>query len=87
MEEKKDLSDFNYPVHRSLMKRRLIMGIPFVPLLFVVIITALIVMDLKIWQIIPLSIFVLFIIREITKKDEYFMEILIASLFQPEKLN
>ena len=79
--------NYSTPVYKSLMKRRLTLGIPLVPLLIIVLITVVFFIALESLIIIPFSIIALLILREITKKDEYALEIFIDSLLQPDELN
>ncbi len=81
-----DEKDYSYPVHRSIMKRQLIFGVPTVPLIIVVITTFIILIDFKVIAIIPFSVLIILLIREITKKDEYLLEIFLQSLLQPDEL-
>ena len=83
---KETLEDYAFPVHRSIMKRQLLFGVPFIPFIVIVIVTAIIVMDLRVWQIIPFSVLAVIIMRMITKKDEYALEIFLSSLFEPDYL-
>ena len=81
----KNIRDYKYPVHRSIMKRQLVMGVPLIPLVIIVLLTIIIVMDFKLW-IIPINGLLLYIMKEITKKDEYLLEIFLNSLLEPDHL-
>lgn len=82
-----NLTDYSYPVHRSIMKRQLLFGVPFIYLITVALGTLIILMDFKLLAIIPVSISLVLIMREITKKDEYLLEIFLESLLQPDYLD
>lgn len=82
-----DTNDYSYPVHRSIMKRKLIFGVPMIPLIIIAILTLIILMDFKFWGIIPFSLFIILIMREITKKDEYLLDVFLSSLLQPDYLD
>ncbi len=82
----KDIRDYKYPVHRSIMKRQLVMGVPLVPLVIIALLTIIIVMNFKLWIIIPINGLLLYIMKEITKKDEYLLEIFLNSLLEPDHL-
>ena len=85
----KEKPDYSYKVHRSILKRQLIGGIPVVPFVLIIGITVIILMDskMKLAGIIPIAIILLYLIREITKKDEYLVEIFLQSLLQPDWLD
>ena len=68
------------------MKRQLVMGVPLIPLVIIVLLTIIIVMDFKLWIIIPINGLLLYIMKEITKKDEYLLEIFLNSLLEPDHL-
>lgn len=81
--------DYSYKVHRSIIKRQLIAGIPMLPFILIIGITMIILMDskMKLVGIIPIAIILLYLIKEITKKDEYLVEIFLQSLIQPDILD
>lgn len=81
------LQDYSYTVHRTLLKRKLLMGIPTVPFIIIALTTVIILMDFKIIAIIPIGIGLLWIVREITKKDEYLLDIILNSLSEPDFIN
>lgn len=84
MEQEKD---YSYAVYRSLMKRKLVMGVPLIPLLVVVFLTAIFFIALESLVIVPFSILLIIIMRMISKNDEYLLEIFLTSLLQPDILN
>lgn len=84
MEKEKDISEYTYPVHRAVMKRQLIMGVPLVPFVIVVLVTIIIVLDFKMWLIIPFAGIAIYIMKEITKKDQYLLEVFLYSLLEPD---
>lgn len=79
--------NYSIPVYKSLMKRRLTLGVPLVPLLVIILVTVVFFIALESLIMIPFSIIAVLILREITKKDEYALEIFIDSLLQPDELN
>ena len=86
MADNEKITDYSYPVHRSIMKRQLIMGVPLIPLVIIVLATIIIVLDFKLWIILPFSAILIYIMKEITKKDEYLLEIFLNSLLEPDHL-
>lgn len=79
--------NYSIPVYKSLMKRRLTLGVPLVPLLIIILVTVVFFIALESLIMIPFSVIAVLILREITKKDEYALEIFIDSLLQPDELN
>lgn len=79
--------NYSIPVYKSLMKRRLTLGVPLVPLLVIILVTVVFFIALESLIMIPFAIIAVLILREITKKDEYPLEIFIDSLLQPDELN
>lgn len=49
------MEDYSYPVHRSLFKRKMIMGVPTVPFVIIALFTIIILMDFKAIAVIPIS--------------------------------
>lgn len=79
--------NYSIPVYKSLMKRRLTLGVPLVPLLVIILVTVVFFIALESLIMIPFSVIAVLILREITKKDEYALEIFIDILLQPDELN
>lgn len=79
--------DYSYAVYRSLMKRKLVLGVPLIPLLLVIFITAIFFIALESLVIVPFSVLLIFIMKMISKNDEYLLEIFLSSLLQPDTLN
>jgi type IV secretory pathway VirB3-like protein len=79
--------DYSYKVHKGLLGRDLIFGIPFVPFLVIGLLTLILVVLVTMWQIIPFSLIILYVMREITKNDQYLLDIFFDSLFQPNYLD
>lgn len=78
--------DYSYPVYKSLMKRKLTLGIPLIPLLIIAVITLVTFIALESLVMVPIAIIAVLILRSITKKDEYAIEIFFSSLLQPDEL-
>lgn len=81
--------DVNYdiPVYRSLMRRKLTLGIPTTPLLIILLVMVVSFLALETLAVIPFGIIAIFILRQITKKDEFLIEIFLNSVLQPDELN
>lgn len=80
-------TDYSSPVYKSIMKRRLTLGIPLIPLFIIILITVVCFIALESLIMIPFAILAILILRAITKKDEYALEIFLESLLQPDELN
>ncbi len=80
-------TDYSSPVYKSIMKRRLTLGIPLLPLFIIILITVVCFIALESLIMIPFAILAILILRAITKKDEYALEIFLESLMQPDELN
>lgn len=80
-------TDYSSPVYKSIMKRRLTLGIPLLPLFIIILITVVCFIALESLIMIPFAILAILILRTITKKDEYALEIFLESLMQPDELN
>lgn len=79
-------TDYSMPVYKSLMKRKLTLGIPLVPLLIIALTTVVTFIALESLIMVPIAIIAILILRAITKKDEYAIEIFLSSLLQPDEL-
>ena len=82
----KTLQDFAIPVHRSIIKRDLYMGVPLLPLMIVLLLTVVMIFSFRQFAFIAISIILIIILREVTKKDEYLLDILIMHLLDPDEL-
>ena len=68
------------------MKRKLIFGVPLVPLLLVIFITSLCFIALESVWVIPLGILSIVFMRVISKKDEYLLENFLFSIMESDYL-
>jgi type IV secretory pathway VirB3-like protein len=70
------------------MKRSdLILGVPLVPLLIVGFVTVLMVFDFGQLAFFALAAVAWIILKIITDKDEWLLDIVLASLFQPDRIH
>lgn len=79
-------NDYTSPVYKSIMKRRLTLGVPLVPLFIIIIVTVCTFIAFESLIMIPVAVLAILILRAITKKDEYALEIFLSSLLQPDEL-
>ncbi len=78
--------DYSMPVYKSLMRRKLTLGIPLVPLLIIALVTVIFFIAFESLIMVPIAVITVLILRAITKKDEYAIEIFLSSLLQPDEL-
>jgi len=79
--------DYSLPVYRAIMKRDLYLGIPLIPLVLLGFITIVMVFNLKQLGFLFITVILWVILRLITDRDEYLMEIVLFSLFHPDRLS
>jgi hypothetical protein len=82
----KNIRDFAIPVRRSIIHRDLWIGIPFIPLITLVFISVLFIFGFGQLAFIAVTIISWIILRQFTKKDEWLLDIILNSLFQPDDL-
>lgn len=91
MTDTKSVIDFSCPLHRSLIKRDLILGVSRSSLILVIVFLYFGVFEIGKSTIVRLiflfaGILLFYIIRKLTKTDEYLVEIVIHSLLSPDRL-
>jgi type IV secretory pathway VirB3-like protein len=82
----KKIHDYAIPVRRSIIHRDLWLGIPFVPLLALGFITILMVFTFGQFAFLVITVISWFILKQITKHDEWLLDIVMTSLLQPDEL-
>jgi type IV secretory pathway VirB3-like protein len=82
----KKIFDFAIPVRRSVIHRDLMLGIPFIPFILLAFITLFMVFSFQQYAFLVISAVSWFILREITKNDEWLLDIVLSSLLQPDDL-
>jgi type IV secretory pathway VirB3-like protein len=89
MESSKDakkIIDFAIPVRRSVIHRDLLLGIPFVPFVLLAFVTLFMVFSFQQYAFLVLTAVSWFVLRQITKSDEWLLDIVLSSLLQPDEL-
>jgi type IV secretory pathway VirB3-like protein len=86
MTEAKKIQDFTVPVHRSIIKRDLYIGLPLIPLVILGLITCLMVFDFNQPAFLVITVILWYILKTITDKDEWLLDIVLISLLQPDYL-
>ena len=82
----KKIYDYAIPVRRSIIHRDLWLGIPFIPLMVLGFITILMVFTFGQIAFLVITLIAWFVLKQITKKDEWLLDIIIISLLQPDEL-
>jgi len=82
----KKIIDFAIPVRRSVIHRDLMLGIPFVPFVLLAFITLFMVFSFQQYAFLVLTAVSWFVLRQITKSDEWLLDIVLSSLLQPDEL-
>ena len=82
----KKIIDFAIPVRRSVIHRDLMLGIPFVPFVLLAFITIFMVFSFQQYVFLVITAASWFILRQITKSDEWLLDVVLSSLLQPDDL-
>jgi len=81
-----NMSIFSKPVHRSLLQREMIGGIPQAGLLILFILGIIFIYGLRLYfTIVPIAL-LYFVMRHLTKKDQWFIDIVLDNINQKDKL-
>jgi type IV secretory pathway VirB3-like protein len=82
----KKIIDFAIPVRRSVIHRDLMLGIPFIPFILLAFVTIFMVFSFQQYAFLVITVALWFILRQITKSDEWLLDIVLSSLLQPDEL-
>jgi type IV secretory pathway VirB3-like protein len=82
----KKIHDYAIPVRRSIIHRDLWLGIPFIPLLTLGFVTILMVFTFGQFAFLVITVISWFVLKQITKHDEWLLDIVMTSLLQPDEL-
>jgi len=82
----KKIIDFAIPVRRSVIHRDLMLGIPFVPFVLLAFVTIFMVFSFQQYAFLVITVASWFVLRQITKSDEWLLDIVLSSLLQPDEL-
>jgi len=82
----KKIIDFAIPVRRSVIHRDLMLGIPFIPFILLAFITIFMVFSFQQYVFLVITVASWFVLRQITKSDEWLLDIVLSSLLQPDEL-
>jgi type IV secretory pathway VirB3-like protein len=81
-----DMSQYKQPVHRSLLQREMIGGVPQAGLFIIFILGLIFVYWLRIYISIAPIVILYFVMRHFTKKDQWFIDMLLENITQKDKL-
>lgn len=80
-----DMSPFKMPVHRSLLQRELVGGIPQAGLFLIFMLGLIFIYGLGMYYVaVPLAI-LYFLMRHLTKLDQWFIDIVLDNIMQKDK--
>ena len=80
-----DMSKYKQKVHRSLLQRELIAGVPQVGLFFLFSLGLIFIYLLELYLSIVPIVLIYFIMRHLTKKDPWFIDIVLENIMQKDK--
>ena len=82
----KRIIDFAIPVRRSVIHRDLMLGIPFIPFILLAFVTLFMVFSFQQYAFLIITVASWFVLRQITKSDEWLLDVVLSSLLQPDDL-
>ncbi len=80
-----DMSEYRKPVHRSLLQREMIAGVPQVGLLFILCLGLVFIYGFELYLAIVPIILIYFVMRHLSKKDNWMIDIALANIMQKDK--
>ena len=81
-----DMSEFKQPVRRSLLQREMIGGVPQAGMFIIFILCLIFVYGFRLYFLIVPIVLLYFVMRHFTKKDPWFVDMLLENLMQKDKL-
>ena len=81
-----DMNFFKKPVHRSLLQREMLGGIPQAGLFILFMLGIIFVYGLQLYFTIVPIVLLYFVMRHLTKKDQWFIDIMLDNINQKDKL-
>jgi type IV secretory pathway TrbD component len=80
-----DMNNFKTPVHRSLLQRELLGGVPQAGLLILLMLGLVFVYGLEMYFAIIPIVLLYFVMRHLTKLDQWFIDIVLDNIMQKDK--
>jgi type IV secretory pathway VirB3-like protein len=81
-----DMSDYKQPVHRSLLQRELLAGVPQVGLLLLFMLGMVFIYGLRLYYTVIPLVLLYFVMRHLTKRDQWFIDIVLDNISQKDVL-
>jgi len=81
-----DMSNSKQPVHRSLLQREMIGGVPQAGLFVIFALGLIFVYGLQLYFFIVPIVLLYFVMRHLTKQDQWFIDIVLDNVMQKDKL-
>jgi len=81
-----DMNNLKQPVHRSLLQREMIGGIPQAGLFLIFMLCLIFVYALELYVSIVTIVLLYFVMRHLTKQDQWFIDIVLGNIMQKDKL-
>jgi len=80
-----DMSVYKQPVHRSLLQREMLGGVPQVGLLVLFLLGLVFVYGLQMYIAVVPIVMLYFIMRHLSSKDQWFIDIVMENIMQKDK--
>jgi len=80
-----DMNDYKQPVHRSLLQREMLGGVPQAGLFILLFLGLIFVYGLEMYIALVPIVLLYFIMRHFTKKDPWFIDFLLENIMQKDK--
>ena len=84
--ESENVADYPWKVHRSLLRRDLVAGVSRITFAIIIALTVYMVFGVRQYWFAGVTVILYFVVRALTKSDEYLVEIILDSLLLPDDL-
>jgi len=81
-----DMSEFKQPVHRSLLQREMIGGIPQAGMFIIFMFLLIFVYGFRLYFLIAPIVLLYFVMRHFTKQDPWLIDMLLENVMQKDRL-
>jgi len=81
-----DMSEFKQPVHRSLLQREMIAGIPQAGMFIIFIFVLVFIYGFRLYFLIVPIVILYFVMRHFTKQDPWLIDMLLDNVMQKDRL-
>jgi len=81
-----DMSEYKQKVHRSLLQREMLGGVPQIGLIFLIVFGTVLIYGLRLYfMIVPLAVLYI-VMRALTRRDQWLIDIVMDNIMQKDKL-